>query len=264
MLTAVCGRVDIHTPPSELARVLDAQLAAGVDPEGRPSWNVAPSRLIPAILDTPADDSPSGERTRMLDLFTWGLVPHFMKDPKAGGYKMINARAESVAKSSAYRGALSRRRCLIVVDGFFEWMVPDPSQPKRKVPFYFTRADGAPISFAGLYETWWDKSRSKDGEPDPETFLQTCTIVTTSAGPDMAPVHNRMPVIIEAAHRDQWLDPELMDASTVQALLVPSPGGTLVRRPITTLVNNPRNDTPDVLGPERDPEVLKLIEHGAG
>src|SRR5579885_3347983 len=150
----MCGRVDIHTPPEQLARVLEAQLAAGVDPEGRPSWNVGPTRAIPALVE----DEDGG---RVLDLFRWGLVPHFMKDPKSG-FKMINARAETVATKPAYRQALQRRRCLVVADGFFEWAVPDPTLPKQKVPFYFRRADGAPITFAGLYETWWDKSRSAE------------------------------------------------------------------------------------------------------
>lgn len=170
----MCGRVDIHTPPSELARALEAQLAAGVDPEGRPSWNVGPTRGVPAVV---SDD----EHRRVLDVFRWGLVPHWAKNPKVG-YKMINARSETAATSNAYRKALQHRRCLVVADGFYEWAVPNPAEPKRKVPFYFRRADGQPITFAGLYETWWDKTRSK--EPDADSYLQTCVIMTTDAGPD--------------------------------------------------------------------------------
>ncbi|MHB8437982.1 MAG: SOS response-associated peptidase [Acidimicrobiales bacterium] len=252
----MCGRVDIHTPPAQLARILDAALAAGVDPEGRPSWNVAPSRSVPVVLDTPGDDNPSGERTRMLDVFRWGLVPHWAKDPKVG-YKMINARSETAATSSAYRTALSRRRCLIVVDGFYEWMAPDPSQPKRKVPFYFRRTDGEPITFAALYEIWWDKKRSP--EPDPETFLQTCVIMTTSAGPDMIPVHDRMPVIVEPANRDRWLDPGITEPHAVSALLVPSAPRTLLRFPVSSTVNSPKNDGPELITPETDPAVLDLV-----
>ena len=99
-----------------------------------------------------------------MDVLRWGLVPHWAKDPKSG-YKMINARAETVTKKPAYRSAFAKHRCLIVVDGFFEWQVPDPESPKRKVPFYFRRADGQPLTFAGLYETWWDKSRSRNPIP---------------------------------------------------------------------------------------------------
>jgi putative SOS response-associated peptidase YedK len=249
----VCGRVDIHTPPSQLARALEAQLAVGVDPDGRPSWNVGPSRGVPAVVET-------DEHKRVLDVFRWGLVPHWAKDPKVG-YKMINARAETVASKPAYRTALSRRRCLIVVDAFYEWMAPDPTQPKKKVPYYFRRADGAPITFAGLYETWWEK---RSEEPDPETYLQTCVIVTTDAGPDMVPVHDRMPVIIEEANRDRWLDPELHDTHELTGLLVPSPAGTLVRHPVRTEVNSPRNDGPHLIEPAPDPDVQLLLPPGSG
>ena len=245
----MCGRVDIHTPPAQLARALEAQLAAGVDPDGRPSWNVGPTRALPTIV---ADD----DHRRVLDVFRWGLVPHWAKSPKVG-YKMINARAETAPTKSAYRQALQRRRCLVVVDGFYEWAVPDPADPKRKVPFYFRRADGQPITFAGLYETWWDKTRSK--EPDPESYLQTCVIMTTDAGEDLAGVHDRMPVIIEPADRDRWLDPEVTDPDAVVPLLRPSPPGTLERHPVTTEVNNPRNDGPRMITPDPDADVGLLL-----
>ena len=239
----MCGRVDIHTPPAQLARALEAQLAAGVDPDGRPSWNVGPTRAVPAIVN-------DAGHARVLDVFRWGLVPHWAKTPKVG-YKMINARAETAATSNAYKKALKLRRCLVVADGFYEWAVANPEEPKRKVPFYFRRADGQPITFAGLYETWWDKSRS--AEPDPESYLQTCVIMTTDAGPDMAGVHDRMPVIIEPADRDRWLDPEVQDTDVVADLLRPAAAGTLVRHPVTTEVNSTRNDGPQLLEP--DPEV---------
>src|ERR1700688_3852582 len=222
MLGCMCGRVDIHTPPSQLARLLEVQLAAGVDPDGRPSWNGAPGRGIPAITER-RPLTQSGEKSenpeRVLDVLRWGLVPHWAKDPRTG-YKMINARAETVKKKPAYRSAFANHRCLVVVDGFFEWQVPDPESPKRKVPFYFRRADGQPLTFAGLYETWWDKSRSE--EPDPETMLRTCTIITTNAGADMVDVHDRMPVIIERPDCDAWLDPDQHDTEVLSKLLLPA------------------------------------------
>jgi len=245
----MCGRVDIHTPPAQLARALEAQLAAGVDPEGRSSWNVGPTRSVPALVS--ADD-----HSRALDMFQWGLVPHWAKNPKTG-YKMINAKAETVATKPAYRSALQRKRCLVVVDGFYEWAVPDPAEPKKKVPFYFLRRDGQPITFAGLYETWWDKTRSK--EPDKDSYLQTCTIITTEAGSDMEGVHDRMPVIIEAADRDKWLDPDIQEADQITGLLVPSPAGTLQRYPVSTEVNNTRHDGPQIIIPDRDADVGSLL-----
>jgi putative SOS response-associated peptidase YedK len=247
MLASMCGRVDIHTPPSQLARLLEVQLAAGVDPDGRPSWNVPPARGIPAITDRhPRTESgeKSSDHERVMDVLRWGLVPHWAKDPRTG-YKMINARAETVTKKPAYRSAFANHRCLIVVDGFFEWQVPDPASPKRKVPFYFRRADGMPLTFAGLYETWWDKSRSE--EPDPETMLRTCTIITTNAGADMVDVHNRMPVIIERRDFDAWLDPDQHDTEVLAKLLLPAPKGTLVRHPVDKAVNSPRNDGPMII-----------------
>jgi putative SOS response-associated peptidase YedK len=161
------------------------------------------------------------------------------------GNKMINARAETVATTAAYRSAFAAHRCLIVVDGFYEWRVPDPTEPKKKVPYYFHRADGRPLGFAGLYETWWDKSRSP--EPDPETMLRTCTIITTAAGPDMVEVHNRMPVILDGTVVDDWLDRRSHDTDGLRGLLRPAPAGTLLRHPVSTEVNSPRNDGPQLL-----------------
>jgi putative SOS response-associated peptidase YedK len=269
----MCGRVDIHTPPAELARLLEAALAPGVDPDGRPSWNVAPSRGIPVVLEEPASsgievgspktvssDSCVQDRTaesgnlevareelrRRLDMYRWGLLPHWAKDTRVG-YKMINAKAETLTKSPAYRGPFREHRCLVVVDGFFEWQALDETQSKNKVPFYFRRADGQPITFAGLFEIWWDKSRSK--EPDPETLLRTCTIITTEAGPDMIEVHNRMPVIIERRYVGEWLDSDRHDTDDLLAYLGPSPAGTLLKYAISKEVNSPRNDGPQVIEP---------------
>ncbi|HTZ08868.1 MAG TPA: SOS response-associated peptidase [Acidimicrobiales bacterium] len=241
----MCGRVDIHTPPSQLARMLQVHLAADVDPEGRPSYNVPPARGVPAITERATRDA-SGERTggheRVMDVLRWGLVPHWAKDPKTG-YKMINAKAETVATKPAYRSAFANHRCLVVVDGFFEWQVPDPETPKRKVPFYFRRSDGQPLTFAGLYETWFDKSR----EPDPDATLRTCTIITTNAGADMVGVHDRMPVVIERRDFDTWLDPDQHDPDVLGKLLLPAPKGTLVRHPVDIAVNSPRNDGPMII-----------------
>ena len=206
-----------------------------------------PARGIPAITERhPRTESgeKSEDHERVLDVLRWGLVPHWAKDPRTG-YKMINARAETVTKKPAYRSAFANHRCLIVVDGFFEWQVPDPASPKSKVPFYFRRADGQPLTFAGLYETWWDKSRSE--EPDPETMLRTCTIITTNAGADMVDVHDRMPVIIERPDFDRWLDPDQHDTEALAKLLLPAPKGTLVRHPVDKAVNSPRNDGPMII-----------------
>jgi putative SOS response-associated peptidase YedK len=274
--TLMCGRVDIHTPPSQLARLLEVALAAGVDPDGRPSWNVPPTRGLPVVIEEEASgaekktggmekadetQSPDGadrteappeqrrpvsgeELRRRLDIYRWGLLPHWSKDTRIG-YKMINAKSETLTQSSAYRTPFLQRRCLIVVDGFYEWQVPDPDHPKNKVPFYFHLAGATPITFAGLYDIWWDKTRSK--EPDPETLLRTCTIITTAAGPDMVEVHDRMPAILERSEFDAWLDPDQHDPQVLSALLRPAPAGTLLKHPIDKAVNSPRNDGPQII-----------------
>jgi putative SOS response-associated peptidase YedK len=127
----------------------------------------------------------------------------------------------------------------------------DPNEPKVKIPYYFKRADGQPITFAGLYETWWDKSRSE--KPDAETLLRTCTIIT-EAGADMREVHNRMPVIIERSDVDAWLDPDQHDTDALSAYLAPAPRGTLVKYPISRAVNSPRNDGPELITPITEPD----------
>jgi len=262
----MCGRVDIHTPPSDLARLLEAAMTLGVDPEGPPSWNVAPSRSVPVIVEDkvslearpPAAEPwdkgfkvPSYDLRRRLDIYRWGLLPHWSKDTRLG-YKMINAKAETLTTKPAYSVPFREHRCLVVVDGFFEWKVPDLCPPKKKIPFYFHRSDGQPITFAGLHETWWNKSRSK--EPDPDTLLKTCTIITTDAGPDMVEVHNRMPVIIERDDIDAWLDPDQHDPKALSEFLVPAAKGTLVKYAISREVNSPRNDGPQIIEPVSEPE----------
>ena len=242
----MCGRMDIHTPPAQLARRLGVPLAKDVDPEGDPSWNIAPSRGVPVVIEraSPGADGTQGIEGPYLYVFHWGLLPYWAKTPTVG-YKMINAKAETLATSAAYRIPFRQRRCLVVADGFYEWHPSESGKLKRTTPYYFWRADGAPLTFAGLYQTWWDKSRSE--EPDPETILRTCTIVTTDAGPDVADIHDRMPVVLEEKDRDAWLDPWSHDTAALSKLLVPAPRGTLGRREVSTAVSSPQNDGPELI-----------------
>ncbi|MHB8330168.1 MAG: SOS response-associated peptidase, partial [Acidimicrobiales bacterium] len=122
------------------------------------------------------------------------------------------------------------------------------------------------LTFAGLFETWWDKSRpaGTDGEPDPETFMQTCVIVTTAAGEDMAEIHDRMPVILEGPDHDLWLDPDVKEAGAVTGLLVPARGGTLVHYPVDKAVNSPRNDGPHLIDPAPGPHAGAAADDGGG
>ena len=166
-------------------------------------------------------------------MFKWGLVPKWAKDPSAIK-SAFNARAETVASKPMFRTAFRSSRILVPVDAFYEWQT---LAPKVKQPYAFQRADGDPIMFAGLRE-WW---RDAEGHE-----LNTATIITTEAGPDM-PIHNRQPVVLERAQWDFWLDPSVTDVEKLQPLLAPTVEGTLIRHPVSKDVGNVRNNGPEMV-----------------
>jgi putative SOS response-associated peptidase YedK len=174
---------------------------------------------------------------RKVDLLRWGFVPSWSKDIKIGN-RMINARAESVPTSGAYKGAFKRRRAILPADGFYEWKKLPGG--KRKQPYYLERRDGEPIALAGLWEEWRDPDRK--GEP-----LRTVTIITTTPNETMAPIHDRMPVILPPEAWDAWLDPTNDDTEALAKLLVPAPADLLVARPVSPAVNSTRNDGADLI-----------------
>jgi len=220
----MCGRIALYDDPDHLARLLHA----GVDPEllsdWKPAWNVAPTDSLLGVSER------HGERT--LRAYSWGLVPGWSKTAQMKG--TFNARAESVATKSAFRTAFRKGRILVPVDAFYEW---SKLGPKEKQPYAFRRADGDPIVFAGLRE-WW---RGHDG-----TELNSATIITTEAGPDM-PIHNRQPVVLEPDNWERWLDPTVFDPERLMALLVPTVEGTLVHHAVDRAVGNVRNDGPELM-----------------
>lgn len=220
----MCGRIALYDDPDHLARLLDA----GVDPEllsdWKPSWNVAPTDTLLGVSER------HGERT--LRRYSWGLVPSWSKSPAMKG--TFNARAESVATKPAFRTAFRKGRILVPVDAFYEWA---KLGPKEKQPYAFRRADGEPIVLAGLRE-WW---RGHDG-----TELNTATIITTHAGPDM-PVHDRQPVVLERDTWGRWLEPTMSDPDELERLMVPTAVGTLIHHPVGRAVGNVRNDGPDMV-----------------
>ncbi len=252
----MCGRIALYSPPARLSRQLEAALDALVDPEALPSWNVAPTDGALAIRAPrpPREGEPQLEPDpgrpqphREMTIFRWGLVPYWSKDPSIGS-RMINARAETVASKPAFRSMLGRHRCLVVADGFYEWK-RTPAHRKSSTPFYFERTDGRPLTFAGLWDTW----RDPDRPDDPEARLRTCTIITTEAGPDVADIHDRMPVIVEQDDIDDWLDRGEQDPGYAQAFLKSSPAGLLVRHQVSRRVNNVRNNGPDLIEEDDDP-----------
>jgi len=233
----MCGRFALITPPVRLARYFQATLDDGVEPEKRPSWNVAPTTQV---LGLTAQRAAEGDDpTRVLALFRWGLIPSWAKDA-ASGSRLFNARGETVSTKPSFRAAFKARRIIIPADGFYEWHKPSSG---AKVPHYFTRADGEPLAFAGLAEWWRDKS-APDAPP-----IHSCTIITTSASQDMDGIHDRMPVILNPDTFDLWLDPDTDDISELTALVHAAPVGTVTHHPVGQRVGSVRNNDATLIDP---------------
>ena len=192
------------------------------------------------------------EQERRLESMHWGLVPMWAESPSVGS-RMINARAETIAAKNAFRPAFEARRCLIPADGFYEWHKVG-GDPKRKQPMYIHRADGAPFAFAGLWEIWRDRNDPAGGS------LHSATIITTEANEEMAPIHDRMPVILGPTSWSQWLDPDEHDLDRLRRLLVPT-GDALAMHPVSNAVNNVRNDGPELLD-RVEPLPVEIREQG--
>jgi putative SOS response-associated peptidase YedK len=222
----MCGRYTLSVPLSNLVDSFDVGPPEFDYP---PRYNIAPSQDAPVIAQ-------DGEGRRM-GLLKWGLVPFWAKDPAIGN-KMINARSETVNKKPAFRSAFQRRRCAIPADGFFEWKKGVGEDSSTKVPHWIHRVDGEPFAMAGLWEKWEVEDR------DP---LFTFTILTVPAVPALSDIHPRMPAILPRAELDIWLDPDANLEATLD-LLGPN-GEGLEARPVSTLVNSPRNDVPEILQP---------------
>jgi putative SOS response-associated peptidase YedK len=218
----MCGRFTLVTDPEKLMSRFHLQ---EISFDLKPRYNIAPGQQIPAIL---AD----GGRRRIGQL-RWGLVPSWAQDDKIG-YKMINARAETLREKPAFRRLFERKRCMIPADGFFEWKQMDG----RKQPMRITMRSGEPFAFAGLFDTW----TAPDGQK-----LHTCTIITTRPNEVVADIHDRMPVILRPEDEDLWLDREKYDPDLLQSLLVPFDPGQMRAYPVPTIVGSPKNDFPECI-----------------
>jgi putative SOS response-associated peptidase YedK len=231
----VCGRYTLATPdPAELR----ARFPVGETVEIRRRYNVAPGDDVLAVT-TDREGRPRGE------LLRWGLVPSWARipDPKL---KMINARIETVAERPAFRRPFGRFRCLIVADGFYEWR---PSEAGPKQPFHITRSGGAPFAFAGLWSIW---------RGDHEARLRSCAILTAPANSAIAPLHDRMPVILAADAEAAWLDPSTPREQLIE-ILTPLSSPDTALRPVGPAVNDARYDGPECLaaaGPRAQPTLF--------
>jgi putative SOS response-associated peptidase YedK len=221
----MCGRFILMVPGGIVARQFDLEEVPSLSPR----YNIAPGQEISAIrLNTES-------HVREFCMLKWGLVPFWAKDAKIG-YRTINARSETVAKSPAFRAAYRHRRCLIPADGFYEWK----KLAQGKLPHLVGMADKSPFAFAGLWEHW---------EGPEGNVLETCTILTTVPNGLLKAIHDRMPVILNREDYDLWLDEKVQETGRLQTLLKPYPAEEMVIYPVSTRVNKPANDDPDCIAP---------------
>ncbi len=219
----MCGRFELHSAFEIIAKLFGLTGDSFTMPTG---YDIAPGKDIAVIVNEGGKNKIAACR--------WGFVPSWGKDLKEG-YKMINARAETVAEKPSFRQAFSRHRCLVVADGFYEWK----SEGGKKRPFYIHRRDGTPFGMAGLYNLW----TSPEGEK-----VCTSTIITTGANEVLAPIHDRMPVILARDAVALWLDPSLHEKEKLLPVLKPCPDDELELYEVSTGVNSPKNDSEENIG----------------
>jgi putative SOS response-associated peptidase YedK len=228
----MCGRFALFAERDQLAKRF--KLTAPIGPSQpslfplQPRYNIAPTQTVPAVRPTLAG--------RALSYLRWGLIPSWSTDAKIA-YKLINARSETVASKPAFRAAFKKHRCLIPASGFYEWRKIGAGS---KQPYFIRPCDGDGLfAFAGLWETWNDPQGQ---------VVESCTILTTEANELMQPLHDRMPVILDPASEDLWLDP-LSPADALRALFVPFDSDRMESFPVSSWVSNARNEGPKCLGP---------------
>ena len=220
----MCGRYVLNASPADLVRRFG--LAECADFSAR--YNIPPGTDIPVIRV-----SPAGER--VLHLLRWGLIPHWSKDPAIGA-KLNNARGESVAGKPSFRDAFRRRRCLIPASGFYEWKAPRDGG-KAKQPYYISLASGEPLAMGGLWESW----QAPDG-----SIVRTCCVVTTTPNELMAPIHDRMPVIVAPEHWQEWL---AGPAEAALPLVAPLAAAGMRAWPVSRRVSKAGDDAAELILP---------------
>ncbi len=228
----MCGRYVLKSAPRRILEqfgIADARGETSRSEEWRPRFNLAPGQFAPVLRGDP-------EGLRM-DPMRWGLVPAWAHD-ESFAQRTVNARGETASRLPAFRAAFKARRCVVPADGFYEWQYVQGSAHKQ--PWYIHRRDGELLAFAGLWEHWQPRGRPQ--------ALHSFTIITTEANAWMAPVHARMPAILDAAGVKAWLDPAT-GPEALQDLLAPAPEEALQRHPVGRAVGNPRQDSPDLLEP---------------
>lgn len=224
----MCGRFTLASELEQLSEHFDD---LQLDMEFSPRYNITPTQDVAVIANT----SEIGEGHR-LELYHWGLIPSWAKDPKIGS-RMINARSETLTEKPSFRSAYKRRRCLILADGYYEWQTV-PGE-KSKQPIYVRLKSQNPFAFAGLWEEW--KANYM------ENPLRSCTIITCSPNSYLEEYHHRMPVILPKDAYAQWLAPSEQSSEMLQPLLKPFPEDEMEAYPVSRYVNRPANDSPECI-----------------
>lgn len=237
----MCGRYAASRNPDDL--VEEFEVVEKPEQVLAPSWNVAPTQNVYAVLARPPRGEEGAPPRRRLQVVRWGLVPSWAKDPSIGN-RMINARMETVHEKPAFRRAFAKRRALLPADGYFEWY---GEKKGKKQPFFIHPTDGGVLAMAGLYELWRDPSVPEDADVDP--WLWTVTVLTTTAPDDLGRIHDRMPLLVERERYAEWLDPDIDDPDRLRRLLVPAAPGRLTAYPVATTVNSVRNNGPQLVEP---------------
>ncbi|MFM8953491.1 MAG: SOS response-associated peptidase [Planctomycetaceae bacterium] len=217
----MCGRYTLKSRADVVAKTFGVQVSPTLP--GR--FNIAPSQLVLAVREKPV---------RELIALRWGLVPFWADDTEIGR-RMANARSETAATKPAYRSSFRARRCLIVADGFYEWQ----TRNGKKQPYYIRLKSAQPFGIGGLWDRW-----DKEGEP-----IESCTILTCDANDPMMTIHERMPVVIPPESFDVWLDPAEYDVAKLSRLLRPFHPDEMTAYPVSTLVNNVRQDSAKCVEP---------------
>jgi putative SOS response-associated peptidase YedK len=229
-LPGMCGRFLNKLPAAEIARIFGTRNALPNYPE---RFNIAPTDPVLTVRFNPKT------KERTLDALRWGLVPHWAKDLKIGS-KMINARAETVATQPAFRDAFKARRCIIPANGFYEWQKTGAT----KQPYAIVPEGDALFAFAGLWENWRDRSAGEGAE-----WIRTCSIITGEPNELVAPIHNRMPVILPREAWSAWLGEEPVSEDELHALLKPFPAERMRGYSVSSRVNSVKNDDAGLIEP---------------
>lgn len=232
----MCGRLTLKTPPDQWVQLLLP--AFDFEPlrsHWQPRYNIAPTQKLVVIAGSGSTQGRAGEERSgyHFDWFRWGLVPSWSDDLSIGN-RMINARHETLREKRSFIGPLRQRRCLIVADGYYEWLRLDP---KHKRPHWIAPTDGGLLQLAGL----WESNTRATGQ-----LIHTCTIITTTANERLSAIHDRMPVVLTGSAAEQWLDPRC-EVDEAYELLGPAEEQLLTPHPVSSHVNNARHDDPQCL-----------------